>query len=119
MGTTAAVIDPLVSEFLGSVGKLMVTGDVRGAAGDVQGKLGLVKIDGNLTGDQTTGITLLANIEAGLGVDPRVSGGIPTGAVGAGSIGKFSVGKSMTGGAVTSQSGIGGVSVGGDLHGGT
>jgi hypothetical protein len=119
LGTSRPVDEPLVSEFSGNVGKLTVTGDVRGAAVDVVGRLGKVKIGGSLFGDSDTGAAILAAIREGRAFTPRVGGGIPVGAVNAEGVGSFSVGGDMDGGSLTSEGDIGNVNIGQDLHGGS
>jgi hypothetical protein len=111
LGTDEVLVDPLVSEIRGALKKLTVGGDIRGAAVDVRGDLGKVTIGGNLVGDLNAGAALLASINDGGRLGPRVGGGIPFGAVEAGSIGSFKVAGNMTGGSVTAQGDIGSVSV--------
>jgi hypothetical protein len=118
LGTTDVVDEPLLSEFFGSVNKLKVKGDVRGAAVEVDGTLGRVAIDGDLTGELSSGAILLEAILEGRGADPRVGGGTPVGAFNANAVGTFNVGGDMNGGSVTSGGDIGNVNVGEDLHGG-
>jgi hypothetical protein len=117
LGTTDVVTEPLLSEIAGSVGKLTVKGDVRGAAITVEGKLGKAKIGGDLVGDPGAGAAILASILDGRGINPRVGGGIPVGAVDADGIGSFRVTGSIDGGTVSSDGDIGSVKVNEALNG--
>jgi fibronectin-binding autotransporter adhesin len=117
LGTEELVTEPLLSEFRGSLGKLSVAGDVRGAAVDVQGVLGKATIGGDWRGDKQSGAALLASLHEGRDPFSRGSGGIPVGAGNAQRIGTFSVKGFMSGGSLTSESDIGTVSVGQDMEG--
>jgi hypothetical protein len=117
LGTTDIVVEPLLSEIAGSLGKLTVQGDVRGAALTIAGKLGKATIGGDLVGDPGAGAAIFASILEGRGIKPRVGGGIPVGAVDADGIGSFRVTGSIDGGTVSSDGDIGSVNVNQDVHG--
>jgi hypothetical protein len=105
----------LLSEINGSLAKLIVKGNVRGAAVDVLGKLGSTTIGGDITGDLDSGALLQRSVlDRGI-VDPRVSGGLPAGAFNAESMARFTVKGAVTGGSLTSAGSINAVSVGKDL----
>ena len=119
LGTDEPVVQPLVSDFRGALGKLFVTDDVEGAAVTVDGKLGKVTVGGDLVGDPGAGAALLATFSNGGSIVAAAgTGGIPVGAFTAGSVGSFNVKGNMNGGSVGADGDIGSVNVGNDFNGG-
>ena len=116
LGSADAVDQPLISEINGSLGKLMVSGDVNQASFKVNGRLGSVSIGGNLLGQDGGGARLVASLArfgsvAALG---GRSGGLPEGIFGE-SIGTFTIEGNMSSAAVVATGTIDSVEVKGDV----